>query len=37
MKTEVTPRLSDIVMQTGQVHRQIDVPLLSIVYLLVET
>ena len=36
-KTEVTPRLSDIVMQTGQVHLQIDAPLLGIVYLLVET
>ena len=37
MKTEVTPKLSDIVMQTGQVHLQIEAPLLSIVYLLVET
>ena len=37
MKTEVTPRLSNIVMQTGQVHLQIDAPLLDIVYLLVET
>ena len=32
-----TPKLSDIVMQTGQVHLQIEAPLLSIVYLLVET
>ena len=37
MKTEVIPRLLDIVMQTGQVHLQIDAPLLSIVNLLVET
>ena len=37
MKTEVTPRLSDIVMQSGQVHLLIDAPLLGIVYLLVET
>ena len=37
MKTEVTPRLSNIVMQTRQVHMQIDAPLLGIVYLLVET
>ena len=37
MKTEVTPRLSDIVMQTGQVHLQIDAQLLGIVYLLVKT
>ena len=37
MKTGVTPRLSDIVMLTGQVHLQIDAPLLGIVYLLVET
>ena len=37
MKTEVTPRLSDTVMQTRQVYLQIDAPLLSIVYLLVET
>ena len=37
MKTEVTLRLSDIVMQTRQVHMQIDVSLLGIVYLLVET
>ena len=37
MKIKVTPRLSDIVMQTGQVHLQIDVSLLGIVYLLVET
>ena len=37
MKTEVTPKLSDIVMQTGQVHLQIDAPLLGIVYLLEET
>ena len=26
MKTEVTPRSFDIVMQTGQVHLQIDAP-----------
>ena len=37
MKTKVTPRLSDIVMQIGQVHLQIDAPLLGIEYLLVET
>ena len=37
MKTEVTPKLSVIVMQTGQVHMQIDVPLSGIVCLLVET
>ena len=37
MKIEVTPRLSNIVMQTGQVHLQIDALLLGIVYLLVET
>ena len=37
MKTEVTPRLLDIVMQTRQVHLQIDVLLLGIVYLFVET
>ena len=37
MKAEATPRLSNIVMQTGQVHLHIDVPLLGIVYLLVET
>ena len=37
MKIEVTPRLSDTVMQVGQVHLQIDAPLLGIVYLLVET
>ena len=37
MKTEVAPRLSDIMMQTKQVHLQTDVPLLGIVYLLVET
>ena len=37
MKTEVTPRLLDIIMQTGQVHLQIDASLLGIVYLLVET
>ena len=29
--------LSDIVMQTRQVHLQIDTPLMGIVYLLVET
>ena len=37
MKIEVTPRLSDIVMQAGQVHLQKDTPLLGLVYLLVET
>ena len=37
MKTKVTPRLSDIVMQTGQVHLLIDAPLLGIVFLLMET
>ena len=36
MKTKVTPRLSDIVMQTGQVHLQIDAPLLVIVYFIGE-
>ena len=33
MKTEVTPRLSNIVMQTRQVHLQIDAPLLGIVFI----
>ena len=33
MKTKVTTRLSDIVMQTGLVHLQIDAPLLGIMYL----
>ena len=37
MKTEVTPRLLDIVMQIGQVHLHIDALLLGIVHLLVET
>ena len=37
MKTEITPRLLDIVVQTGQDHLQIDAPLLGIVNLLVET
>ena len=37
MKTDVTPRLSHIVMQTEQVHQQIDAPLMGIVYLLVKT
>ena len=35
--TKVTPKLSDIVVQTGQVHLQIDAQLLGIVYVLVET
>ena len=34
MKTEVTPRLLDIVMQTGQACPQTDAPLQDIVYLL---
>ena len=37
MKIEVTLKLSDIVMQTGQVRLLIGAPLLGIVYLLVET
>ena len=37
MKTKVTPRLLDIVMQIEQVHLQIDFQLLGNVYLLVET
>ena len=37
MKTEVTPRLSNILMQTRQVHLQIDASLMGIGYLLVET
>ena len=34
MKTKVTPRLLDIVMQTRQAHPQTDTPLQDIVYLL---
>ena len=34
MKTTVTPRLLDIVMQTGQASPQTDAPLQGIVYLL---
>ena len=34
MKTKVTPRLLDIVMQTGQARPQTDIPLQDIVYLL---
>ena len=37
MKTEVTPRLLDIVMQTGQARPQTDAPLQDIVYLLEAT
>ena len=37
MKTEVTTGLSDIVMQTGLIHLQIDAQLLGIVYLLANT
>ena len=37
MKTEVTLRLSNIAVQTGHVHLQIDAPFLCIVHLLVET
>ena len=37
MKTEITPRLLDIVMQTRQAHLQIDAPLKDIVYLLEAT
>ena len=37
MKTEVTPRLLGIVMQTGQAHLQTDAPLQDIVYLLEAT
>ena len=37
MKTEVTPRLSDIVIQIEQVHLQLDTLLLGFVYLLTET
>ena len=34
MKTVVTPRLLDIVMQTGQVHLETDASLQDIMYLL---
>ena len=37
MKTDVTFRLLDIVMQTRQVHLYINTPVMDIVYLLVET
>ena len=37
MKIEVTPRLLDIVMQTGQARLQTDAPLQDIVYLLEAT
>ena len=37
MKTEVTPRSLDIVMQTEQAHPQPDTPLQDIVYLLEAT
>ena len=37
MKTEVTPKFLDIVMQIEQAHLQIDVPLQDIVYLLEAT
>ena len=37
MKTEVTPRLLDIVMQTRKAHLQTDAPLQDIVYLLEAT
>ena len=37
MKTEVTPRLLDIVVQIGQARLQIDTPLQDIVYLLEAT
>ena len=37
METEVTPRLLDIVMQTGQAHPRTNTPLQDIVYLLEAT
>ena len=37
MKTEVTPRLLDIVMQTGKPYLQTDTSLQDIVYLLEAT
>ena len=37
MKTEVTPKLLDIVMQIRQAHPQTDTPLQDIVYLLEAT
>ena len=37
MKTEVTPRLLDIVMKTGQARPQTNPPLQDIVYLLEAT
>ena len=37
MKTKVTPRLLDIVMQTGHARPQTDAPLLDIMYLLEAT
>ena len=37
MKTKVTPRLLNIVMQIGQARLQIDAPLQDIVYLLEAT
>ena len=37
MKIEVTPRLLDIMMQTGQAHSQTDTSLQDIVYLLEAT
>ena len=37
MKIEVTPRLLDIVMQTGQARTQTNAPLQDIVYLLEAT
>ena len=37
MKTKVTPKLLDIVMQTGQARLQIDAPPQDLVYLLKAT
>ena len=37
MKTEVTPRLLDIVMQIGHAHPQTDAPLQDIMYFLEAT
>ena len=37
MKTEVTPKLLDIMMQIGQARLQIKAPLEDIVYLLEKT
>ena len=36
-ETEVSPKLLNIVMRIGQVHLQIEAPLLGIVYLMAKT